>query len=101
MCCCVGKGLVNKTYFPDFRMRLYTIYAGYRGGPRPPPSCLGAAASCARHRCHGACDNVGVCAFHQINKIPIKINELRASWKLIQNRLTCYENDSKLSVSRG
>ena len=33
-------------------------------------------------------DDAGVCAFHLVLKIPFKINDLRASCKLIQNRIS-------------
>jgi hypothetical protein len=85
---CVWERLVNKPYFPDFRTRLYTIYAGTPHGPRPPPSAVAARARHMHHARDDVGDDIGVCAFHLDLRIPFKINDLRASCKLIQNRIS-------------
>jgi hypothetical protein len=40
------------------------------------------------HARDAAGDDIGVCAFHLRLRIPFKINDLRASCKLIQNRIS-------------
>jgi len=85
---CVLEGLVNKPYFPNFRTRLYIIYAGTPHGPRPPPSAVAARAHHMHHARDDVGDDIGVCAFHLRLKIPFKINDLHAPCKLIQNRIS-------------